>query len=125
MLAEDDVAGLLAAQAVAVLGHILVHIFVTDCGLLVGDAFPVKCLVKTEVGHDGGNYSIVAQGTNLLHVLAADVEDQITVYHAAGLIYRDAAVCVAIVSKAYVTASLFHIVLEYMDVGGAAVGVDV
>ena len=66
-----------------VLGHILVHIFVTDCGLLIGDAFPVKCLVKTEVGHDGGNYGIVAQGAGLLHVLAADVENQITVYHAA------------------------------------------
>ena len=40
MLAEDDVAGLLTAQTVAVLGHVLVHVFVTDCGLLVGDAFP-------------------------------------------------------------------------------------
>ena len=125
MLAEDDVAGLLATQAVTVLGHILVHIFVTDCSLLIGDAFPVKCLVKTEVGHDGGDYGIVPQRAGLLHVLTADVENQITVYHAAVLIYRDTAVCVAVISKAYVTASLFHIVLEYMDMGGAAVGVDV
>ena len=125
MLAEDDMAGLLAAQTVAVLGHILVHIFVTDCGLLVGDAFPVKCLVKAEVGHDGGNYRVVAQGTNLLHVLAADVENQITVYHAAVLIYRDTAVCITVVSKAYVTAGFLYILLQDMDVGGATVGVDV
>ena len=62
---------------------------------------------------------------NFLHVLAADVEDQVTVYHIAILIYRDTAVCVAVVSEAYVTAGLFHILLQHMDVGGAAVGVDV
>ena len=41
--------GLLAAEAVSGLGHVLVYIFVADSRLLIADTLAVKCLVETKV----------------------------------------------------------------------------
>ena len=125
MLAEDDVAGLLATQAVTVLGHILVHIFVTDCSLLIGDALPVKCLVKTEVDMMVVT-TVLFRSVPVSFMYLPQMRDQVSVYHAAVLIYRDAAVCVAaVVSKSLRHSQSLSHSPGYMDVGGAAVGVDV
>ena len=125
MLAENDMAGLLSAQAVSVLGHILVHILISHRGLLVGDACVVKGFVQAEVGHDGGDYGVVVKRAVLLHVFPAEVKDQIAVHLVAVLVHGDAAVRVAVVGKAHVAALLLHILLQHMDMGGAAVSVDV
>ena len=45
--------GLLTADTVIVFHHILGNVFVTDCSLLVVDAFPLQRFVKTKVGHNG------------------------------------------------------------------------
>jgi len=41
--------GLLTADTVIVFHHILGNVFVTDCSLLVVDAFPLKGFVKAKV----------------------------------------------------------------------------
>ena len=59
------------------------------------------------------------------HVAAADVEDEVAVDHMAALVNGQAAVGVAVVGKAHVKAVLHHKALQLVDVGAAAVHVDV
>jgi len=49
VLAENDVAGLLSAERIAVCHHVLAHVFVADCRLLIPDTGAVTRFVKTEV----------------------------------------------------------------------------
>ena len=52
VLAENDVAGLLAADAVSVFHHILIYVLIAHSGLFIGNALSVQRFVQTEVGHD-------------------------------------------------------------------------
>ena len=78
MLAENNVAGLLAAQAAPGGRHILVDVLIAHRSLLVADALPLKCLIEAEVGHHRGHHRIVKEASLLLHILAADVDPRFT-----------------------------------------------
>ena len=125
VLREDDVAALLAADAVAVLDHVLVDVLVAHLGLLVVDARLVQRLVEAEVAHHGRHDRVVQQLSALLHVQAIDVEDVVAGDHVALLVHRQAAVRVAVKGEAHVQLLVAHQLLQMLDVGRAAVHVDV
>ncbi len=124
-LAENHVAGLLAADEVAVLLHVLVDVAVAHGGLFIGDAQAVQGLIETEVGHDGGDHGVGGELAVLLHILGHDIHDLIAVDHLATLVHGQAAVGVAIEGEAHVHVVLPDVLLEALDVGGAAAGIDV
>ena len=125
MLAEDDMARLFAAQAVAGSSHVLIHVLVAHSRLFIGNAFSFKCFVKPEIGHDGGDHGVVEQGSLLLHVFAADVHDDIAIHYIALPVHGNAAVRIAVIGKAQVASLLHHEVLQIPDMGGTAVRIDV
>ena len=59
MLAEYDMAGLLAAETVSISHHVLINILIADRGLFVADSLAVQRLIQTEIGHDGGNHLVI------------------------------------------------------------------
>ena len=125
VLGEDDVAALLAADAAAVFGHVLINILVTDGSLGVANALLVERLVQTEVGHDGGDDGVHQQLAALFHVAAVNVQDVVAGDDVALLIHAEAAVGVAVVGKADVEVILDDELLQTLNVGGAGVQVDV
>ena len=104
VLGEDHVAGLLAADLVAVLDHVLVDVLVADLGLLIADVDRVERLVQAEVRHDGGDDLVVRQLPVLLHVQTADIDRVVARDDVALFIHADAAVRVAVVGKADIQA---------------------
>ena len=100
-------AALLTADAAAVFGHVLVHVFVADGGLGVADAQLVEGLVQTKVGHDRSDHRVVQQLAALLHVAAVDVQDVVAGDDITLFIHAEAAVSIAVVGKTDVQ-SLFH-----------------
>ena len=100
VLAENDVAGLLAADEVAVGPHVFVDVFVAHVGLFIVDPQRIQGLVQAEVGHDGGNDGVVGQLLPLLHVRAVQIEDAVAVHQVALLVHGQAAVGVAVKGEA-------------------------
>ena len=124
-LAEDHMAGRLAADEVVVLLHVLVDIAVAHGGLFIADAQTVQRLIQAEVGHDGGDHGVGGELAPLLHVAGHDEHDLVAVHHLAPLIHRKAAVGIAVEGEAHVHVVLTDILLQALDVGGAAAGIDV
>ena len=125
VLREDDVAALLAADAAAVLRHVLVDVLVADGGFGVVNALLVEGLVQAEVRHDGGDDGVRDELTALLHVAAVDVQDVVAGDDVALLIDTEAAVGIAVVGKADVKVIFDDELLQTLDVGGTGVVVDV
>ena len=125
VLAENDVAGLLAADQVAVCAHILCHVLVTDRCLFITDADGVERLVQAEVGHHGRDDFGAVQASLLQHVPRADVEDLVPVHDGAVFVHGKAAVCVAVKGKAHVQPMQADKFLEVFDVRGANAVVDI
>ncbi len=118
-------AGLLAAEGVAVLLHRLEHVPVADAGLHDLDALALHGQLEAEVGHHGADDGVAAQLAGLAHGQRQHGEDLVAVDLRAGAVDREAAVRVAVVRDAEVGAVLDHGLLEEPQVGGAAAVVDV
>ena len=123
--AEDDVAGLLAADQVAVLAHVFGNVLVAHGGLFIADAELIERLVQAHVGHDGGDDLGIAEGAVLLHILGAEVHDMVAVDLVALLVHGEAAVGVAVKGEAHVEMVVDNELLEIMYMRRAAVDVDV
>ena len=52
---EDDMTTLLAANAAAVLSHVLIDVLVAHSGLGVADALLIESLIQAKIGHNRGN----------------------------------------------------------------------
>ena len=118
-------AGLLSADAVSVPDHILVDVFVADSSLLVSDACLVKGLIESEVGHDRSHNRVVEELAPLLHVATVNIEDVVARDHIALLIHTKASVRVAVIGKAGVQILFQYKLLQMLNMGGAAVRVDI
>ena len=118
-------ARLLAAKGVAVLAHAGIDVLVAHVGLLVRNARLVQRAEEAEVRHDRGNNGLLGQTAVLVHIAGAHVQDQVAVNHVAALVNGQAAVGVAVVGKAHIKAVLHHKALQLVDVGRAAIDVDV
>ncbi len=125
MLAKNNMAGLLSAEREVIAHHILVYILIAYRRLLILKACLVARLVKSQIGHDRRNDRIIVQTAVLLHVFAADVEDQVSVYLVTVLINRNTSVRITVVREAYVQLLLLHILLEHFYMRGSAVRIDI
>ncbi len=118
-------AGLLAAQREAVLLHGLQDVPVADAGLHDLDALGLHGQLEAQVGHDGADDGVPAQGAGLAHGQGQHGEDLVAVDLRARGVHGQAAVRVAVVGDAEVGPVFDHGLLEQAQVGGAAAVVDV
>ena len=116
---------LLATQTVLVLVHASVDVLIAYASFLVREASVVKCFEQAKVAHDGSNHGLLCQTAILVEVGAANVENQVSVNHVAALVNCQAAVSITVIGKAHVKAVLNHKALQLVNVGGAAINVDV
>ena len=96
---KNNVAGLFAADIVAVFAHLFDDIAVADLSLdgikvIFGHRF-----VQTDVAHNGRHDRILLQATAFAHILAADEHDLVAVDDIAELVNRDAAIAVTVESN--------------------------
>ena len=123
--AEDDVAGLLAAEQVVVRLHALIDEAVAHGGLFIGDARGVEGLVKAEIAHHGGDDRVARKLAAVAQIFGADIHDAVAVDDLALFVHGEAAVRVAVEGEAGVQPVFHHILLQPLNVRGAAAGVDV
>ena len=81
--------------------------------------------MQAQVGHDGGHHGTAGQAALVLQVHAAGGHDLVAVDEVAQLIHRQAAVRVAVKGDADVIAARLHHGGQAVQVGGAALVVDV
>ena len=117
--------GLLSADTMSILLHILINIFITNVCLLIVNASFVKGFVKTKVRHDSGNNRIIRQLAVFLHISAAYIKNQVTIDDFAVLIHSDTSVCIAVKSKTYIQLFLFDKILQHMDMCGATIRINI
>ncbi len=122
---DDDVPGLLAAEGVPVLLHLLQDVPVTDRGLHQPDARPLHRQLEAEVGHHGGHHRVRPQRGPLPHGQREHGEDLVAVDLLAGVVHGQAAVGVTVVRDTEVRAVLDDRGLQLVQVGRAAAVVDV
>ena len=122
---ENDVTGLLSANAVTVFHHVFIHIPVPHRGFCIVNSQFVKGFVQAEIGHDRRHHGVGQQLSTLFHVPAIDVQDMVAGDHVPPFIHAQAAVCIAIVRKAYIQPFFHHQLLQPLNMGGACVPVDV
>ncbi len=67
----------------------------------------------------------MAQRLLLHHVLAADIHDPISIYNIPILIYRKAPVRIPVVGKAHIQMLLLYKLLQRLNMGRSAVGIDI
>ena len=115
ILGEDDMSALLAADAAAVLLHVLINVLVAYSSLCVVNTYLVKGSVKTEVGHNCSNDCIVEETSALLHVSSVYVEDMVACDDIALFVNAEAAVSVSVICKTNVKTVLNYELLESLD----------
>ncbi len=117
--------GLLAAEGVSVLLHLLQHVPVAHGRLHEPDARALHGQLEAEVGHHGRDDGVGAQCGTLPHRQREHGEDLVAVDLVTGVVHGQAAVGVAVVRDAEVRAVLDDRGLELVQVGRAAAVVDV
>ena len=95
-------ARLLAAQAVAALAHLGVHVAIAHAAGHGTQAGKLKRLDQTKVAGDGRHHGTARKAAVLVQVHAAHVQDLVAVNHAAALVHGQASVGIAVVGKAHV-----------------------
>ena len=118
-------AGLLSADAIAVLRHVFIDKAVANGGFLITDAHFVERLIQTEIAHHGGDDLVARQLAFPLHLTAEDVDDLIPIHNLAVFIYRQTAIRVAVVGKADVQMVFHNKPPQPVDVRRACTAVDV
>ena len=100
----------------SVLHHILEHILVADCCLLIVDALLVKCLVKSKIGHDSCDYSVVVQLTLIFQITATDIEDLVSVHDLTLVVHCKTSVRITIKCKSHIKSLLLDKCLKLLNV---------
>ena len=118
-------AGLLAANLVAVLQHVLEDVAVADLRDFSTAARRLDGLVETDVRHDRRDDRVVRQRAGFDHVLRAHHEDVVAIDDLAFFIDAEAAVGVAVMRDAEICMRLEHRALQRFEMRRAAPVVDV
>ena len=118
-------AGLLAADGIALLQHPLQHVPVAHVGALQLHAVLLHKSVQPQVGHHRGHHCLAGQLALLQHIQTAGGHDLVPVDEVAQLVHRQAPVCVAVKGDADVIAAGLDHGGQGIGVGGAALVVDV
>ena len=118
-------ARLLAAQAVAALAHLGIHVTVAHAAGHGAQAGKLQRVDKAKVTGNRRHDGTAREAPVLVQIHAAHVQDLVAVDHAPALVHGQAAVGIAVVGKAHVQALLHHMALQTLHMRGAAVDVDV
>ena len=118
-------AGLLAAEVVAVLAHGLEDVAVAHSGAAEGDAVLAQVQLQAQATHHGRDESILCELTFALSRNSQDSHDLVAVYQVALFVNCLATVGVTVVSDAQIRAVLNHSCLQLLRVGGAHTVIDV
>ena len=116
---------LLTTDTAAILCHVLVDILVADSSFCIADALFVKSLIQTKVGHNRRNHSVGQQLATLFHIAAVDIQDMVSGHNITLLVYAQAAVSIAVISKANIQALFHNKLLQSFNMGRASIQVDV
>ena len=125
MLAENNMAGLFASQAVSRSRHVFIHILIAYGCLFIGNPFSVKGFVQSEIRHNGRNNRIVKQASLLFHVFSANIHNAVAVYYISLIVHSNTAVRITVIGKTGIAALLCYKFLKVFNMGRAAVCVDV
>ena len=118
-------AGLLAADRIIMLEHFLQHIAVANSSLNSMAAMSLHSLMQTNVAHNRGNEHIVMQLAALHKLQSANQHNLVAVHSLAVFVNNQAAVSVAVVSNANMSANLDNLLLQSLQMRRAAAVVDV
>ena len=124
-VAKNNMAGLLAAEAILVFIHARIHVFVAHVGLFVGKPRVLKGFEQPKVAHNGGDDRLLCKAAIFIQIAAAYIQDKVAVNHVTALVNRKATVGISVVGKTNVKPILHDKALQLVDVRGAAVYVDV
>ena len=124
-IAKDRMARLLAAQAVAALAHLGIHVTVAHAAGHGAQTGKLQRLDQAKVAGNRRHHGTARESPVLVQIHAAHVQDLVAVYHATALIHGQAAVGIAVVGKAHVQPLLHHVALQALHMRGATVDVDV
>ena len=122
---QDDVAGRLAAEIVAVLAHMLEHVAVAHRRADQFDALPFEMPLEPEIGHHGADDAGLRQPVVFLPAFRDHRHQLVAIDDAPALVHDDHAVGVAIERDADIGAHLHHLAAQRLRRGGAAILVDV
>ncbi len=125
VVGQDDVAGLLAAEVVAVEAHVLQHVAVADGGAGQRQADGGEVALQPEVGHQRRHDAGLAELAVLLPVGGDRRHQLVAVDDPAGLVDDQHAVGVSVERDADVGAHLPHLPHQGVRRGGADAAVDV
>ncbi len=102
VLSKDHVAGLLTAERIATLAHRLKNITVTHTGLDDVDSCISHGDLQAKVRHHGRNQSVSSQSTLFTKRERQNRHDVIAIHDGTGVIYRQAAIGIAVVGDTQV-----------------------
>ena len=125
VIAGDDVAGLLAAEAVAGCQHLLEHVAVAHAGLHGVDASLAHGNQQTQVAHDSDDERVLGECPARLSVDGQRTHDLVAVDEVALVVDGQAAVRIAVVRHTEIAAGLDDGGLQGLGVGRTRVQVDV
>ena len=120
IIEENDVAGLLSAEVLAIFEHAFKDIPVSDSGALHIQPAAGSIFVEAEVGHNGSYYCAAFQAAAPHHIDAADGHDLVAIYYSALFIYDYAPVGVAIERYADIESTRGHYAAQALRRGGTA-----
>ncbi len=114
-------AGLLAAEDIAVCAHIFCNVFIADGRFFIAYSQCVKSLIQAHVAHDRCDDLLFAEYAAVAHIFAADVENMIAGYDIALFVDSQAAIGIAVKGKADIELIFQNELLHLLDMGRAAV----
>src|SRR6185437_4476710 len=125
VVGQDDVAGRLAADVVALRAHLLDHVTVADRRAHEAQALRGEMPLETEIRDHGRDDARILQAAVFLPALGDDGEQLVAVDDMPALVDDEHAVGVAVERNADVGAHLAHLARQRVEIGRAAVLVDV
>ena len=117
--------GLLAADRIIVLEHFFQYIAVTYSGFDGLAAMSLHSLMQADVTHNSGYQHIVMQLVALHQLQSANQHNLVAVHSLAVFVNYQAAVGVAVIGDTYMSANLDNLLLQSLQMSGAAAVVDV
>ncbi len=125
VIAQDDVAGLLAAEIAAKAAHLFDDIAVADPGAVQTDALPGEIMLEAEIRHDRGDQRAAREAVAMRQLGRDQRHQLIAVENDAALVGDDQPVGVAVERDADVGAPRQHLAPHVFRRQRAAFAVDV
>ena len=117
--------GLLAADRIIVLEHFFQYIAVTDSGFDSLATMSLHSLMQANITHNSGYQHIIMQLVALHQLQSANQHNLVAVHSLAVFVNYQAAVSVTVIGNTYISANLDNLLLQSLQMSGAAAVVDV